>query len=179
MVTDIAGAVGGRSKASARSVGRAPSLAECPQSKCCKTATPASQSVAVMPHHICWNINEITQFWRRLAIQTAGKPRAAPMRANVFKKRGCHNLPSRTRARHLPGQRRDLLHRGRVSRAAGGLVLRWSPLISQGDSPLADAYPQTNPHSRIGVRLVAAPATRSGAPSGREHDDAGSLPDRP
>ena len=34
-----------------------------------------------MPHHICWNINEITQFWRRLAIQTAGKPRAAPMRA--------------------------------------------------------------------------------------------------
>src|SRR6516164_1393155 len=84
---------------------------------------------------------------------------------------------SRTRARHLPGQRRDLLHRGRVSRAAGGLVLRWSPLISQGDSPLADAYPQTNPHSRIGVRLVAAPATRSGAPSGREHDDAGSLPD--
>ena len=37
----------------------------------------------------------------------------------------------------------------------------------------------TNPHSRIGVRLVAAPATRSGAPSGREHDDAGSLPDRP
>ena len=130
-----------------------------------------------MPHHICWNINEITQFWRRLAIQTAGKPRAAPMRANVFKKRGCHNLPSRTRARHLPGQRRDLSHRRSGVSRRRRMVLRGSPLISQGDSPIAGAYPQMNPHSRIGVRLVAAPATRSGAPSGREHDDAGSLPD--
>jgi hypothetical protein len=49
---------------------------------------------------------------------------------------------------------------------------------SQGDSPLADAYPQMHPHRRMGFRLVAAPATRSGALSGREHDDAGSLPDR-
>ena len=59
-----------------------------------------------------------------------------------------------------------------MSRAAGGEPLRGSPLTSQGDSPLADAYPQMNPHSRIGFRLVAEPATRSGAPSGREHDDA-------
>jgi len=53
-----------------------------------------------------------------------------------LKNRRCHNLTnrpaharlkktatqfaSRTHARHLPGQRRDLSHRGRVSRAAGG-----------------------------------------------------------
>jgi hypothetical protein len=42
----------------------------------------ASPSVAVMPHHICRNISELTQFWRGLAIQTAGKPRTAPTRAN-------------------------------------------------------------------------------------------------
>src|SRR6516165_1259460 len=49
-----------------------------------------------MPHHICWNISELTQFWR-LAIQTAGKPRktfARSVRSAIWARQGIGYPPT-------------------------------------------------------------------------------------
>jgi hypothetical protein len=103
---------------------------------------PGRRSFAVIPHYILWNIKWLAHF----------------LGANPATRQGWggREITARTRA-HLKKNGAATIGVcsgvGRPWRWLGGYPLRGLPLVSQGHSPLAGAYPQINPH----LTLVAAP----------------------